>query len=490
MAGRENALKDYVEVNERIMKFYEKYPEGRITTDIVSWEKGVVVMKATAYRDSSDVIASTGYAYEKEDSSFINKTSALENCYHEKTEILTEKGWLNIKEYILMGKFKDTKVAQVDLSTNELSFAIPLNKIVQKNKEFIKLEDNITCQVVTPEHFVVIDGEKKYAKDVDVVKWGRSVTNNFNNKFNHNVKGIDKSLNFIRILQWVIADGYIDFNYNHIKFGFKKQRKYDRLIELLNNENIQYTTSFNEDNGILRVNIKQAMDIIRFLPNKTLTFDLVMAMSLEQRKAFIEEIAFTDGCKATREGIYLRQTDKTYFENLNLMACMSGYDVCSPTIDSNIGKNRYNNAKPIYRVRLKENARRIKTEKNNVEGSTAYCLEMPLGTLVTRFNNKITVSSNCETSAVGRALAILGFEIKKSIASKEEVANAMLNQREDKPKTTTGKISEAQVKRLYALGSGKDTGAIKEMLKSYGFASATEITKDKYKEICDEIEKL
>lgn len=80
MAGRENALKDYVEVNVRIMKFYEKYPNGRIITDMVSWENDKVVVKAKVYRDNEDVVASTGYAYEKEGSSFINKTSALENC--------------------------------------------------------------------------------------------------------------------------------------------------------------------------------------------------------------------------------------------------------------------------------------------------------------------------------------------------------------------------------------------------------------------------
>ena len=78
--GRENALKDYVEVNVRIMKFYEKYPEGRIITELVKWEGDTIVMKATAYRDDKDIPASTGYAYEKEGSSFINKTSALENC--------------------------------------------------------------------------------------------------------------------------------------------------------------------------------------------------------------------------------------------------------------------------------------------------------------------------------------------------------------------------------------------------------------------------
>lgn len=78
---RQNALKDYVEVNVRVEKFYDKFPNGRIITNLVSWENGVVVMKAEVYRDLADQVPSaTGHAYEKEGSSFINKTSALENC--------------------------------------------------------------------------------------------------------------------------------------------------------------------------------------------------------------------------------------------------------------------------------------------------------------------------------------------------------------------------------------------------------------------------
>lgn len=79
--NKKEALKDYVEVNVRISKFWEKYPNGRISTELLSWENGVVIVKAFAFRDIADEVPSaTGYAYEREDSSYINKTSALENC--------------------------------------------------------------------------------------------------------------------------------------------------------------------------------------------------------------------------------------------------------------------------------------------------------------------------------------------------------------------------------------------------------------------------
>jgi len=70
--------KEYVEVNERLKAFREMYPTGSIMTEIVSHQDGVVVMKAVIVIDGQ--IRATGHAYEKEGSTFINKTSYIENC--------------------------------------------------------------------------------------------------------------------------------------------------------------------------------------------------------------------------------------------------------------------------------------------------------------------------------------------------------------------------------------------------------------------------
>lgn len=71
--------KGYAEVNQRIKAFRMVYPNGTITTDIVKCENGIVLMKAQAVNEEGVVIG-TGYAYEKENSTFINKTSYIENC--------------------------------------------------------------------------------------------------------------------------------------------------------------------------------------------------------------------------------------------------------------------------------------------------------------------------------------------------------------------------------------------------------------------------
>ena len=71
--------KDYAEVNQRIKAFRMVYPMGSISTDMVSNVDGVCIFKATV-RDEQGRIISQGTAYERENSSFINQTSYIENC--------------------------------------------------------------------------------------------------------------------------------------------------------------------------------------------------------------------------------------------------------------------------------------------------------------------------------------------------------------------------------------------------------------------------
>jgi hypothetical protein len=50
-----------------------------LCTDIIEMNQNRVVMKATV-RDENDRVIATGIAYEEADSSYINKTSYIENC--------------------------------------------------------------------------------------------------------------------------------------------------------------------------------------------------------------------------------------------------------------------------------------------------------------------------------------------------------------------------------------------------------------------------
>ena len=75
--------KEYAEVNQRIKAFRMVYPTGRIQTTLLSNANGVCIFIAeVGFYDESGAykMLGSGTAYEKENSSFINKTSYIENC--------------------------------------------------------------------------------------------------------------------------------------------------------------------------------------------------------------------------------------------------------------------------------------------------------------------------------------------------------------------------------------------------------------------------
>lgn len=73
--------KEYVEVNERL-KFFRTEPQYKgysLTSEIIEMLDGIVTIKAIIRDEKGNIVAS-GFAQEKESSSFINKTSYVENC--------------------------------------------------------------------------------------------------------------------------------------------------------------------------------------------------------------------------------------------------------------------------------------------------------------------------------------------------------------------------------------------------------------------------
>ena len=78
-------LNDYEPVENRIRAFWQKYPQGRLLTDLQRTERpdGRIewICRTEAYTNSEDIRPqSTGFATEIEGSSPVNRSNASENC--------------------------------------------------------------------------------------------------------------------------------------------------------------------------------------------------------------------------------------------------------------------------------------------------------------------------------------------------------------------------------------------------------------------------
>lgn len=118
--------KPYVEVNERLKAFrtMPEYKGYSLESDIYSLENGVVTMKATI-KDADGNIKATGWAQEKESSSYINKTSFIENC--------ETSAWGRALGNLGIGI--DTSVASADEVLNAVNNQVNLSAPITEQEE-------------------------------------------------------------------------------------------------------------------------------------------------------------------------------------------------------------------------------------------------------------------------------------------------------------------------------------------------------------------
>lgn len=71
-------LENYETVADRLVRWWEEYPDGQILTSIHHYQGDVVLFRAEGYDNNGKLIA-TGYAEEIRGSSPVNRTSFVEN---------------------------------------------------------------------------------------------------------------------------------------------------------------------------------------------------------------------------------------------------------------------------------------------------------------------------------------------------------------------------------------------------------------------------
>lgn len=75
-------LEDYETVEDRLVKFWKMFPEGRVETQLISRDDTSFIFTANLFRTSGveELPFSQGWAHEVIGVGMVNKTSALENC--------------------------------------------------------------------------------------------------------------------------------------------------------------------------------------------------------------------------------------------------------------------------------------------------------------------------------------------------------------------------------------------------------------------------
>lgn len=308
------------------------------------------------------------------------------DCYAEGTKILTPDGWIDFSEVTL-----DTLVAQVK-EDNSYEFVNPL-KIVNEyySGEMIHFTD---CKekldiLVTPNHRMVLNhkGNKKivFAEDCKISSHNYSLYRTASAKSDTT----NKLSNLQRLRIAFQADGsYVTKQITAIRFSFSKQRKIDRMTQLLNSMGLEYKIYDLQDD---RKEFHIKIDSDRF--GKNFSWVDTSKLTKEWCQDFIEELSYWDSCRRSDSRFKFDTTYKQVVDVVELVALSAGYGcLISEYIDDR--KEIFNN---IFTANILKDGmlggQSIQKNTVNYNGKI-YCVTVPTGKILVKRNRSTLVCGN------------------------------------------------------------------------------------------------
>ena len=346
-------------------------------------------------------------------------------CHGEGTEILTPKGWVNFKDIDT-----NTEVIQYDINTNTMTSVLPINVINEPYKgKMYRIKNQTNSALLTPNHNIYYKTNsgniiKKAIKDINTFSSNMKLP--FTGKFTKD--GIDELTIIERLRIAIQADGSgrfwdkkgekvrsgLNSNTHTYEISVKKERKKIRLKNLILESGLTYR----------EYNISRP-DYVKYEIDFPIDYDLkqfdwvdLSDKSDKWCNSFIEELIEWDGYKLDGKGnaknclIKYSTINKSCADKVQAIGVLSGYRT---NINTYVD-NRKDSYKDVYTVSfVKSNSFSSITNKPTIEDydGNIYCVTVPNGCIVTRYENKVLISGNSEVrhkDAYARLLRILGLE--------------------------------------------------------------------------------
>lgn len=315
------------------------------------------------------------------------------HCYSEDTEVLTAEGWK------LFGDLREADtVAQWDEGV--ISYVKPLGIVWQDySGPMVRIQNKVMDQFVTPNHRVVTTDPRSGLNKIRRAEEFLKLTSQMAVPTCGKYVGGGKDSSFVRLLVAVQADGCFAKGCSAIQFSFVKERKYFRLLELLEEVGAEYTIGkhFRKGRDELRVRLlaegvsKEIREVLG--DNKELPFSLIVQGYAE---VIVEESKFWDGTQPREATSVLDTTCKSTRDFLQACAVVSGFNAYCQTFEDKAGNY---GACTIHRCLINEKTF-SKTFKASQDVTEVYyegkigCVAVPSGLIIVRRNGKACVSGN------------------------------------------------------------------------------------------------
>ena len=335
-------------------------------------------------------------------------------CVSNDTEVLTETGWLQIKD--LTGA---QKIAQWD--NGMVSFTLPTQIHKPEYKGKLLSIDGKCNLVATPDHRQIVYDEypRKY-KTFDLKDIPRNSGALRFISAGLRVGGYDLPEPFTRFLVAMQADGSwqhsADIKTHGARFGFSKLRKAERLTSILEELGVEYTYSY-QDGGKYSFHLPIGSELCElaysYLGPEKVFGSIFFTLDGKSLSTFFNELRYWDGTDYGENKWMYFSTNEANVQMIQDLAPLANVHV---SVHSQAG---WKSTKRHYRVvitkKVHHSVHLHTWGEVDYEGSV-YCVTVPSSYFLTRRDKKVMVTGNCFagqyygypiTSTVIRGIAIL-----------------------------------------------------------------------------------
>ena len=304
------------------------------------------------------------------------------------TELLTKDGWKLLKD-IEMGE----EVASACMDDLTIRWC-PVRRIIEEHKSDCWLSRDFEA---TADHRMLV--QNQCGKEV-VAPWkdvcgctNQKATNNYRipNAGFMSGKGIDVTDAELELIIAVQADGHYsrDFRRNNVlenvRFHLKKERKVERLLDLLDETGYRYSINYKKDGSTDIIIEKSLHDFTeQYLDNKKFTTAFGLALDERQQKLFLDRILDWDGCRA---GNYYSSSVQQNLDVIQMIASLAG-------VGTRMSENDRVYFTPQYRAIQNAGAKRTYDKK-------VSCVTVDTGFILVRQHGRTSIVGNCPGELYG-----------------------------------------------------------------------------------------
>lgn len=331
-------------------------------------------------------------------------------CVDEKTEALTQRGWLSYSDINT-----DDIILSMDVSTNELKWSRIHEIFVNENYDgkMFKLTGSTIDSLVTPEHKFVT--KQRGLVKIDDILCKEHIITMGTGENNNNIPLYSDA--FVEIMGWYTTEG------SSYKYFRKKDGLYSTYISIHQSGKVNSNkcdmirkalvtldpngfTETTSGDGIINFNISVKNELCGMLlentlDNKTPTIEFILSLTYDQRILLLSTMMLGDGC-----GTQYVQKDKSHIDLFVMLCTLCGINTHTShrewqtkftmsscyTVTLSDKKSSYMEKVNMYGGKRKHGM------KNNIPTvdykGTVWCPRTDYGTFVCRRGSKVHVTGN------------------------------------------------------------------------------------------------